>query len=352
MQSLPIHGRAELDAADAGPLSPHASRIAWWAASLIVLAALAGCRNQTPPAADPAAASAPASQAAGKPRIALIMKSLANEFFSTMADGAKKHQAEHGGQYDLVVNGIKDERDLARQVGLVEEMIANEVDAIVIAPADSKALVSVLKRAQAAGIVVVNIDNKLDDAVLQETGTKIPFVGPDNRAGARLAAEYLAAKLAKGDKVGMLEGIRTAFNGQQRRLGFEDAMQAAGIEIVDVQSAQWEMDIANRVASAMISEHADVKALLCGNDSMALGAVAAVKAAGRGGQILIIGYDGISAVRAAIKDGAVLATVEQHADQLAVFGIEYALQLLSGDATLEDKQTPVELVTAETLKQP
>ena len=127
-------------------------------------------------------------------------------------------------------------------------MIAGQVDAIVIAPADSKALVSVLKRAQDAGIVVVNIDNKLDDEVLKETGVRIPFVGPDNRAGARMAAEYLAKKLAKGDKVGMLEGIKTAFNGQQRRLGFEDAMQAAGIEIVDVQSAngKWTSPIAWR----------------------------------------------------------------------------------------------------------
>ena len=353
MQALPIQHAPREHVGTAGTTRP-AVRIAAWnirgAVTVAVLAALAGCSGQSPPAADSGTPSAAAPEAAEKPQIALIMKSLANEFFSTMAEGAKKHQAEHAEQYDLVVNGIKDERDLARQVGLVEEMIAKQVNAIVIAPADSKALVSVLKRAQAAGIVVVNIDNKLDDAVLQETDTKIPFVGPDNRAGARMVAEYLAKKLAKGDKVGMLEGIRTAFNGQQRRLGFEDAMQAAGIEIVDVQSAQWEMDIANRVASAMIGEHAEIKALLCGNDSMALGAVAAVKAAGRSGQIKIVGYDGISAVRAAIKEGAVLATVEQHADRLAVFGIEYALQLLRGEAALQDKQTPVDLVTAEALK--
>jgi len=331
------------------PSSAPGSRTRFWFLGILLFVGIVGCGGNAPPAARPTAPSPPSQAAEKKPKIALIMKSLANEFFSTMAEGAKKYQAEHADQFELVVNGIKDERDLARQVGLVEEMMAGQVDAIVIAPADSKALVSVLKRAQGAGIVVVNIDNKLDDGVLKETGVRIPFVGPDNRAGARMAAEYLAKKLAKGDQVGMLEGIKTAFNGQQRRLGFEDAMQAAGIEIVDVQSAQWEMDIANRVASAMISEHADIKALLCGNDSMALGAVAAVKAAGRSGQIQIIGYDGISAVRAAIKEGAVLATVEQHADQLAVFGIEYALQLLHGEAALEDKQTPVELVTAESL---
>jgi ribose transport system substrate-binding protein len=320
-----------------------------WALVLVAWAAIAGCSNQPPPAADPGAASPPSS-APGKPQIALIMKSLANEFFSTMAEGAKQHQAGHAERYDLIVNGIKDERDLARQVGLVEEMIAQQVDAIVIAPADSKALVSVLKRAQSAGIVVVNIDNKLDEAVLSEAGVQIPFVGPDNRAGARLVGEYLATRLTAGDPVGVLEGIRTAFNGQQRRLGFEDAMQAAGMKIVDSQSAQWEMDMANRVASAMLSEHAEIKALLCSNDSMALGALAAVKAAGRSGQVLIVGFDNISAIQAAIRDGAVLATADQHGDQLAVYGIEYALELLQGAASPADKQTPVDLVTAESLK--
>jgi ribose transport system substrate-binding protein len=275
------------------------------------------------------------------------MKSLANEFFKTMADGARKHQAEHSSEYELIINGIKDERDLKRQVDLVEEMVGQRVDAIVIAPADSKALVSACKRAQEAGIAVINIDNKLDGQVLAEQKIKVPFVGPDNRAGARMVGEYLARKLKTGDKVCMLEGIKTAFNGQQRKLGFEDAMKAAGIAIVDSQSALWEIEPANKIASAMISEHPDIKSLLCCNDSMALGALAAVEAADRSGQVLIVGYDGISAIMAATNRGAVLATADQHADQLAVFGIEFALQLLRGEAPPADKTTPVELVTAE-----
>src|SRR5690242_7966106 len=120
-----------------------------------------------------------------KPKIALVMKSLANEFFSTMAEGAKKHQQANAGTYDLVVNGIKNETDLAEQVNVVEQMVARQVNAIVIAPADSKALVPALKRAKDAVILVVNIDNKLDSEVLKQAGLSIPFVGPDNRAGAR-----------------------------------------------------------------------------------------------------------------------------------------------------------------------
>lgn len=288
-----------------------------------------------------------ARQAAAPPRVALVMKSLANEFFTTMAEGARKHQLEHADRYELIVNGIKDERDLARQVAIVDELIARRVDAIVLAPADSRALVTACKRARAAGITVVNIDNKLDAEALREANLQVPFVGPDNRAGARKVGDYLAKRLKPGDPVAVLEGIRTAYNGQQRRLGFEDAMKAARVRIVASQSAQWEMDQANKVAAALLTEHPDLKALLCSNDSMALGALAAVRAAGRAGQVHLVGFDNISAVAAAIKDGSILATADQHGDQLAVFGIEYALRVLGGEAPA-DQQTPVDLITAET----
>ncbi len=311
--------------------------------ALACLIGASGCGRQPDQAEDPAVQ-------AGKPKIALIMKSLANDFFSTMRDGAEAHQAENADKYDLIVNGLKDEGDVTRQAGLVNEMMAQGVDAIVIAPADSMAMVTVLKLAQNAGIVVVNIDNKLDSDVLRQAGVEIPFVGPDNRAGAKMVGEHLAKQLKPGDCVGVLEGIPTAFNAQQRRLGFEDAMRAAKMQIVDTQSGQWEMDKANRVASAMISEHPEIKALLCSNDNMALGALAATKAAGRGGEIQIVGFDNISAIQQLVKNGTVLATADQHADQLAVFGIEYALQIMQDQMTPDDKETPVDLVTSETLK--
>jgi len=245
----------------------------------------------------------------------------------------------------LIVNGIRNESDLAQQVALVEQMMAQGVKAIVIAPADSRALVPALAKAQRAGIVVVNIDNKLDEPTLKQTGVLIPFVGPDNRAGARAVGAVLAKKLQRGDKVAILEGIPTAFNAEQRRLGFEDAMRDAGANVVSVQSAHWEQDEANTIAAAMLREHPDLKAILASNDSMALGAAAAVRQANRTGQVQVVGFYNIAAVRQLLQDGRVLATADQHADKLAVFGIEYALRILKGDAQPKDLQTPVDVVT-------
>ncbi len=310
---------------------------------LLAAAALVSC--------SPAAESPTASSAADKPRVALVMKSLANEFFKTMGDGARAHQAAHGADYDLLATGIKDEQDVGGQIRLIEQMIAEGVDALIVAPADSKALVSTVQRAQEAGVVVVNIDNRLDADILAERGLEIPFVGPDNAKAARQVGELLAAQLVPGDKVAILEGVPNAFNAVERKRGFEEAMAAAGIEVAASQSASWETAKANQVAAALITEMPDLKAFLCANDSMALGAVAALKAAGKSDAVHVVGYDNISAVRELLKDGRVLATADQHADQLAVYGIEYALEMLSTETRPADRETPVQLVTAESFAQ-
>lgn len=309
-------------------------RVCYLTCCVAIIALLAGGCGR-PATTDPSA---------DRPEIALVMKSLANEFFKTMADGAAAHHAEHDADYDLIVNGIKNETDLAQQVNLVEQMIARGVDAIVIAPADSRALIPVLQRAQAAGILVVNIDNRLDADALRAAGLQVPFVGPDNRAGARAVGEVLASRLAPGDAVAIIEGVPTAFNGQQRRLGFEDAMRAAGANIVSVQSGNWELDRANTIAAALLTRHPELKAILCANDSMALGAAAAVVSADRTA-VQIVGFDNISAIRPMVTDGRVLATADQHAGELAVFGIETALRILAGDAPPEDRTTAVDVVT-------
>ncbi|CAM2147003.1 D-ribose/D-allose-binding protein [Pararobbsia alpina] len=284
-----------------------------------------------------------------KPKVALVMKSLANEFFLTMEDGAKDYQKQHPADFDLISNGIKNETDTSAQIRIVEQMIVSKVDAIVIAPADSKAMVPVIKKAIDAGIIVVNIDNRLDPDVVKSKDIKVPFVGPDNRKGAKLVGDYLAKQLKAGDEVGIIEGVSTTTNAQQRTAGFKDAMTAVGAKIDSVQSGEWEIDKGNAIASAMLNEYPNIKALLAGNDNMAIGAVSAVRAAGRAGKVQVVGYDNIAAIKPMLADGRVLATADQFAAKQAVFGIDTALKALKDHKKQSDLQdiveTPVELVT-------
>ena len=124
-------------------------------------------------------------------------------------------------------------------------------------------------------------------------------------------------------------------------------MDAAGLKIVSTQSGNWEIDEGRKVASAMLSEYPDLKALLAGNDNMALGAVSAVRAAGKAGKVLVVGYDNIEAIKPMLQDGRVLATADQAAAQQAVFGIQNALKLVKGEKVEANDgviETPVELV--------
>ncbi len=287
-----------------------------------------------------------AHAAPARPRVALIMKSLANEFFLTMEKGARAHQQGSAGRYELLASGIKDEADTGGQIRLIEQMIVARVNAIVVAPADSRALVAAVKRAQQAGIVVVNIDNQFDPAALREKGISVPFVGPQDRKGAALVGAYVARGLKAGDKVAIIEGLPNANNSRLRSAGFQEAAAAAGLKVVSVQSGDWEIDKASRVAAAMLRETPDLKAILCANDSMAMGAVAAVRSAGKTGKVRIGGFDNLAAVAPMLKDGRLTATADQHADRLAVHGIETALKLLQDRAALHSAvvETPVDLV--------
>ena len=283
------------------------------------------------------------------PIVALVMKSLANEFFVNMAAGAEAHHIVNSQDYELIVNGIRNESNLAQQVALVDQMISSDVDAIVIAPADSRALVPALARAESAGIVVINIDNRLEPEILAEYDLQIPFIGPSNLAGAKMVGDFALEGLASDSEVAILEGITSAFNSIQRRTGFERAVAEAGMEVVTLQSAEWDQTRAAQVTAAILSQFPELDVILAANDNMALGAASAVGAAALGREITIAGFDNISAIHPLIKSGTVIATVDQFGDQLAVFGIEYALEVLATGIVPEDRETSLELITTDSL---
>jgi ribose transport system substrate-binding protein len=126
-------------------------------------------------------------------------------------------------------------------------------------------------------------------------------------------------------------------------------MQAGGMKVVSVQSGDWEIDKGNAVASQILNANPNIKALLCGNDNMAIGAVSAVRAAGKAGKVQIVGYDNITAIKPMLADGRILATADQYAAKQAVFGIDTALKAISDHKKQSELsgvvETPVVLIT-------
>jgi len=169
--------------------------------------------------------------AADKPKVGLVMKSLANEFFKQMAAGAEQYAAKNADKFSFKAVGMKDERDFAAQVDAVENFVTQKYNVIVVAPADSKAMVTPLAKAVKAGVAVINIDVELDQNAKKAAGIDLAFFGPDNRLGAKMAGDALAKALGPGGKVVILEGNPEADNAQQRKKGFDDSVAAGKLKL-------------------------------------------------------------------------------------------------------------------------
>jgi ribose transport system substrate-binding protein len=302
-----------------------------------VAVALAACG-----APDPSTAAAP-----DRPRVGLVMKSLSNEFFKQMQQGAQTYADQNSDKIEFKAVGMKDERDFAAQVDAVDTFVAEQYDIIVVAPADSKAMVAPLKRAVDAGITVINIDVPLDRPTLTQAGLDLPFFGPDNVEGARMAGEALAEEIGPGGKVIIIEGNPEADNAKQRKEGFEAAATAGGLDVLASETAHWETEEANTLMTNLLNRFPDVQGVMAANDSMALGVVKALDAAGRSGQVQVVGFDNIPTLAPLLQQGKVLATVEQHGADMAVFGIDYGIKTRAGEKFDEWVKTPIELVTAQ-----
>jgi ribose transport system substrate-binding protein len=283
-------------------------------------------------------------------KIALIMKTMSNPFFQTMEKGAKEEAAKLG--IDLSSQAADKETDDEKQAGIVENAIAKKVGAIVIAPADSKTLIPALLKAAQAGIPVINVDNRIDPQAAADAGLKlVTFIGPDNAAGAEKAARHLLETMGGNGKVAMLEGIRGVDNAENRKQGFERALEDfAGVELAETQSAEWELEKGESVFSTMLTAHADITGLFCANDMMALGAIRAIEGAGKKGKILVAGYDNLAAAQEKLKSGELLCTIEQHPDLMGAYGVRCAVALLEGKEIPPEIAVPTDLVTKETLE--
>ena len=307
----------------------------------VALAAMAGCNSDSQPGAP-----------ATKPRIALIYKATTNPFFQAMEQGARAKAREMN--VDLEVAGIESETDADRQADLVRNMLTRKVQAIIIAPASSVGIVTPLLRVQQAGVPIINIDNRINPEEAARQGLRVAtFIGPDNFEGARKVGAYacdiVKKKIAAGKpgKVLILRGIDGVENAEARRAGFEAAVKEAGLDVAGSQSANWQTEDAQKVTAAMLAATPDVGAILCANDKMALGAIAAVKARGKTREILIVGYDNIDLARKAMTQNEMHATVEQNPAMMGALGVECALKALNGATLPEVTPVPTQVITPE-----
>jgi ribose transport system substrate-binding protein len=275
------------------------------------------------------------------------MKTANNPFFIEMQKGAE--EAAKRLNVELVVQAAEREVDVEKQMQIVENLIQTHVAALCVTPSGSREIVPAIDKANKANIPVVIVDTRVDAKALSESGGKVAtFIGSDNYEGGKIAGEFLAKKLGGTGRVAVLEGIPGHETGDSRLRGFREALKATpGVEIVASQTANWERDQGFNVFQNILQSHPDVQAVFACSDLMALGAVEAIAAAKKTGQIAVVGFDATSEARGAIQKGTMDASVAQSPAQMGALAVENAVKLLKGEQVNPEFVVPIKLITKE-----
>lgn len=271
--------------------------------------------------------------------IAIITPSHDNPFFKAEAEAAAARARELG--YEPTMSSHDD--DAHKQDQLVDVAIANRAAAIILDNAGADASVAAVSKARNAGIPVFLIDREIN-----ATGIAVSQIVSDNYQGASLVAqEFVRLMGEKGSYIELL-GRESDTNAAIRTRGFHDVLDKFdGLRLVGRQSANWSQTEAYQTVETMIQANRNIQGVIAGNDTMAVGAAAALKNAGLE-NVIVVGFDGSPDAIASIKAGGMKATALQPASRIARMAVDQAHKYLTtGSTGLPEKQAiDCELVTA------
>ncbi|WP_291378760.1 D-ribose ABC transporter substrate-binding protein [Demequina sp.] len=301
------------------------------AVSVMALSACSG-GSSTEASDSPATSGGSETTAEAGGLIAVITPSHSNVFFKAEADGAVAAAEELG----YTTQSDSHDDDPNKQSELIDAAISNGAVAIILDNAGADVTVGAVQKAVDAGIPVFLIDREIN-----ETGLATAQIVANNSQGAGLVGEaFVEAMEGSGQYIELL-GRETDTNAAVRSDAYHAVIdQYEDMEMVAQETANWDQQEAFTKMQTLLEANPDVKGIIAGNDTMALGAVAAVDAAGLTGEVIVAGFDGSPDAAQAIKDGKMLATGLQPAVQIAQMAVQQADQYIrTGSTDLPEKQT-------------
>lgn len=295
---------------------------------LPVLVVLTGCGGQ------------PASSAPAKPVIGVALLTQTHIFYQDMVAAMEKEAEVQGFQLRLQFA----EFDSRKQHDQIETLIAQGVSALVVAPADSSGFAPIIAQARAANIPVFTADIAAQDADV------VSHIASDNVLGGKLLAEFLGKALQGKGEVAIVDHP-TVTSVQERTKGFVEGLaQFPKISVIQRVPGEGQRDRAMRVTQDLLQAHPNLAAIFGINDDSALGALAAVEAAGLQDKIIIVGFDGTPEARDAIKQGKALkADTVQYPDKIGATTIQMIAKQLKGETLPKVVPVEVGLITQESL---
>ena len=286
-------------------------------------------------------------------RIALVPKGATHEHWQSVHAGARKAVTELAGrgvEVELFWNGPLREDDREQQIQVVEGFITRGVDALGLAPLDSRALVRPVEEARRAGIAVLIFDSALD------TPDIVSYVATDNYKGGTLAAARLGAVLKGRGRVLMLRYQEGSAATEEREAGFLDHMREHFPEIAVISSNQYAgatRDTARRASENLLNRHAhEIDGIFTPNESSTHGMLLALQDIRRAGRVAFVGFDTSAVFVEAMGRGELQGFVVQNPVNMGYLSVMTLVDHLQGRPVTKQIDTGVELVTPENLHDP
>jgi ribose transport system substrate-binding protein len=273
----------------------------------------------------------------GQLKVGLSMNTLNNPFFVAVKEGAEAQAKEKG--VDLVITDAQN--DPGKQLADVENLLQQNIDVLIIDPTDSDAIAEAVKKANDAEIPVFTIDRNSNG------GEVVTHIGFDALLSGNIAGNFLKDALGGEGKIVEIQGILGTNVGQLRSEGFNQIMsETPGFEVVAQQAANFDRGEAMKVMEDILQSQPEIDGVYAANDEMALGALAAIEAAGRLDEITIIGCDAVDPAIEAIKSGKLEATIAEPPFFLGKEAIDTALKIAA------DEEVEAEVILDSTLVTP
>lgn len=272
-------------------------------------------------------------------RLGMVCKSLEGEYWGAVSRSAKRQAKAQG--VEIFLKAPPSESDTAAQIRAVEQLIAQGVDGIAVAPVDSKALGPVVRRAIRAGIKVVTLDTDTVDK------DRLAYIGTDNLMAGRKAGEALL-KLTSSGKVAIITGVPTAQNLRQRVEGFRRAMLGTHIRLLSEQADDGSREKALRIAQETLAAHPDLRAIFTDN-AIAGPAVGDVVRRSRR-KITVVSFDATPAMLKLVRNGTVQVVIAQKPDHMGKLGVQTLVSALEGKPVPPLIATEVDVISAPSLK--
>lgn len=265
-------------------------------------------------------------------KLSFIVKDMTNPYYWRMGEGAKRAADELGIEMNFVsaaTNG-----DIEGQIAVVETELVKSPDAIVLVPMNGTALIPKVMEANTLGIPVITADTRVDEG----PGKVETFVGLDEEESFAGMAEWVVEKIGGKGEVAILEGFRGSSTAELRLNGMMRVFNSyPDVEVVASIAADWDQEKGLKAAEDILQSNPSVDAILGTNDLMAMGAVQAVKGAGRSDDIIVVGDDAIPSALASMRAGGGLnATIDGNTDLVGYEAVMAAYNFVTKGAELDE----------------